>query len=71
MFWTFKMSFDVDIWVFLAWQLFWLLFEKLGDFLIIWSPAYIHKYQTSLVITSDKAHRPNPNTVFFIFDTWS
>jgi hypothetical protein len=30
--WTFKWSFLVDIWAFWAWGLFWLLFQKLGNF---------------------------------------
>jgi hypothetical protein len=32
MFWAFELSFDADILAFLAWPLFWLLFEKLEDF---------------------------------------
>jgi hypothetical protein len=28
MFWPFKLSYGVDIWVFWLWQLFWLLFSK-------------------------------------------
>jgi hypothetical protein len=32
MFWTFKLSFVLDIWQFWAWQLFWLIFQNLANF---------------------------------------
>jgi len=32
MFWSFKLSCDVDILAFLVWQLLWVLFTKIGQF---------------------------------------
>jgi len=52
-FWTFKLSFDLDIWAFLTWQLFWPLFSNSWGIL-----QFISKLMVTLSWTDLSTRRP-------------